>query len=66
MSIQRIESKASRTRGWQARAYVSGPRRRLTRFFADDSHGGPERAYWLASAAERGLQRRALKLKGNP
>ena len=50
MSIQRIESKASHTRGWQARAYVPGQRRRLTRFFADDSHGGMLGAYDQAAA----------------
>lgn len=62
MSIQRIESKASHTRGWQARAYVPGQRRRLTRFFADDSHGGMLGAYDQAAAVLDRLQVQAVTL----
>ena len=62
MSIQRIESKPSHTRGWQARVYVPGQRRRLTRFFADDSHGGFLGAYDAAAAALDRLQVAAVVL----
>lgn len=62
MSIQRIESKANHTRGWQARAYVPGQRRRLTRFFADGSHGGMLGAYDAAAAVLDRLQAAAAVL----
>ena len=61
MGIQRID--APGTRGDQARAHVL-PGWRLTRFFADDSHGGRDGAYRLAERAETALKKRARKLKG--
>jgi hypothetical protein len=61
MAITRINHSESNTVGWQARAHVA-PGHRLTRFFADQSHGGMAKAYDLAVAAERQLKRRARAL----
>lgn len=58
--IVRIDRPASHTHGWQARAPIPGtPRRYVSRFFADKACGCDLAAYALASAALRGLKRRA-------
>lgn len=62
MAVQRITSPDCASYGYQARAYI-GEGRRLTRFFADDAHGGAERARKLAEAADKQLQRQAKKIK---
>ena len=62
MTVQRIDNPVGHTHGWQARAHVSGSKR-LTRFFADDRHGGQLRAQILAKQADEKLQRQAAKLK---
>ena len=62
MSIQRIVGTSCGSYGWQARAHVA-PGRRLTRFFADDVHGGKRAALELARRAEAQLKRQAKRLK---
>lgn len=62
MSVQRIDSPHTNTHGWQARWPLPGSRtdkRRLTRFFADDKHGGQYDALVLAQKAEKRLRRAA-------
>lgn len=67
MSVQRIDNDAKRMHGWQARAYIRSLTRqrpvRLTRYFADGSHGGHRNAKRLAIAAEVSLQRQARRLR---
>lgn len=62
MSVQRILDARCGSYGWQARAHVA-PGRRLTRFFADDQHGGKRAAYELAQRAEANLKRQAKRLQ---
>lgn len=62
MSIQRIVDTRCGSYGWQARAHVA-PGRRLTRFFADDQHGGKRAAYEAAQRAEVQLKRQAKRLR---
>ena len=62
MSVQRIDSPHTNTHGWQARWPLPGTRkvkRRLTRFFADDKHGGTYHAWEMAQRAEKRRQRAA-------
>ena len=62
MSVVRIDNPAGHTHGWQARAHlVAG--QRLTKFFADDSHGGVIAAMKAAHTAEVQLQRKAKRLR---
>ena len=67
MSVQRILNTRCGSYGWQARAHVA-PGWRLTRFFADDQHGGKRAAYEAAQLAELELKRQAKRLqkKGRP
>ena len=62
LSIQRIDIPSKHTHGWQARAYIAGERKRLTRFFADREYG-PWRAYELAEQAEKALKKRAKGMR---
>lgn len=62
MAIQRIESRRAKSRGWQARAHVA-PGERLTRFFADQLHGGIDAAYAYAMNAEAHLQRQVRRMR---
>lgn len=62
MALQRIVDSRCGSYGWQARAHVA-PGWRLTRFFADDQHGGKRAAYEAAQRAEQQLKRRAKRLK---
>lgn len=64
MAVTRICHPATHTVGWQARAHVA-PGQRLTRFFADESHGGMARAYDLAVKAELALKRKAKRVRLN-
>lgn len=63
MSVVRIDNPAGRTHGWQARAHVAKGLPRLTRFFADSSHGGKRAAKAAAARAEAQLQRKARRLQ---
>lgn len=62
MSTQRIVHPRSGTYGWQARAYIA-PGERLTRFFADDAHGGIFAALKAAVRAEGKLKREARRIR---
>lgn len=63
MSVQRIESKATRTRGWQARAYVTKGHPRLTKLVSDSTAGGRRAAKREALAWEVELQRQAERIR---
>jgi len=61
MPVQPIRDPSGRIKGWQARAYVpkSKSRSYLSRYFANDKHGGSRTARALAKDAEPNLQRAA-------
>ncbi len=56
MSIQRIDHDGCSSHGYQVRVHVMKGHPRLTRFFADDAHGGQRRAHRLAKQTEPELQ----------
>lgn len=60
MSIQRIDIPKSHTHGHQARAYLYDDRY-LSAFFADQAHGGPDKAKAVAKKAERVLNQIAAQ-----
>lgn len=64
MSIQRIESKAGWTKGWQARVYTFPPLY-LSEFFADKKNGGSRKARKLAKQAEARLKIEAARVRGS-
>lgn len=63
MAVQRIDIPAKHTHGWQARWHVTAGQR-LTAFFADAQCGGKRAAKRCAQAAEPGLKRRAIRMRG--
>ena len=63
MSVVRIESSKCGSYGWQARAHVLKGLPRLTRFLADDAHGGKLAALRKARWHEARLQAQARRLR---
>lgn len=60
--VQRIDSQACSSYGWQARAAISGTRY-CSAFFADAKHGGKRKAKAAAEAALPRLRRRAGQIR---
>lgn len=61
-TVIRVDNPAAHTHGWQARVHVKD-NRYVSRFFADQAHGGNRRARRLAREALPDLERKAARRK---